>query len=257
MITTKRQINTASDRFGGYASSRIAPAYVEPEVPSDISSMKSYSPENNIMLSDPEPTVADIRIPSDAGRAQAPKVEEPLYSTRETMKQPELPKRPEKEKTILNREDLMPSIKTQRAVENVSAQDKSAAKLASAVPVRRERNKLSPRTKVLLFVYVAIALVLAIAVIATGVSISNVSAESDVLQAKIAQQTNMLNATTAQLVEATDPDELRAKASELGMVEAGEPSESITLVDRTDYPTAKPHTNGFDTFMDWISNVLL
>lgn len=254
MITTKRQINTASDRFGGYAGSRIAPAYTEPDAPSDISSMKSYSPENNIMLSDPDTVTADIRIASETS-VRAPE-EAPLYTTRETVKQEvELPKRPEKTKQPFNREDIMPSFKTQRAAEQAPAE--AAVKIADSVPVRRERGKLSPRTKVLLFVYVAVALVLAIAVIATGVSISNTSAEADALQVKISRQTAKLSESAALLAEATDPDELRAKAAELGMVDAPEASEDITLVDRTEYPQAKPHTNGFDKFMDWLSKVLM
>ncbi len=254
MITTKRQINTASDRFGGFAGSRIAPMYAEPDVPSDISSMKSYSPENNIMLSDPDTAIADIRIPESAARrAEQPA---PLYTTRETAApEIELPKRPEKAKREFDREDIMPSFKTRQAAEAAPAD--VAAKLSDEIPVRRERGKLSPRTKILLFVYVAVAIVLAIAVIATGVSISNTSAEADALQSKIAAQTNELSASAARLAEATDPDELRAKATELGMTDAPETVEHVDLVDRTEYPEATPHTNGFDGFMDFWSDVLL
>lgn len=253
MITTKRQINTASDRFGGYAGSRIAPTYAEPDAPSDISSMKSYSPENNIMLSDPETAVSDIRI----ARESAPRLEErpaPLYTTLDSKAAAvDIPKRPEREKREFNREDIMPSFKTQRAAGVAPADDE--AKLSDEIPVRRTRAKLSPRTKILLFVYVAVALVLAIAVIATGVSISNTAAKADALQSRISAQQSALSDGVARIAQATDPDTLRAKASEMGMVDATEATESITLVERVDYPQAMPHTNGFDEFMDWLSKL--
>ncbi|MCH5162873.1 MAG: hypothetical protein J1G38_05230 [Clostridiales bacterium] len=248
MITTKRQMNTASDRFGGYASDSAAPEYGRP---SDIV-MNNSSTDNNILLTEKE-TATDIGAPV-AAPAQ-PKREDALYSTRETMKTTELPKRPEKEKPALSREDIMPSLKTQRAAENMPAEEVTKISESAAIPMRRERSKLSPRTKVLLFVYVAIALVLAIAVIATGVSISNASEQVDTLKIKISRQTRELGESTAQLAEATNPDDIRAKAAELGMVEAGETAGDVTFVERTDYPTARPHTNGFDKFMDWLSKI--
>lgn len=249
MITTKRQIIKESDHYGGYAYSRVAPT-VEPDVPSDILSMNGYAQDNSIMISGSDNTASDIRVSQDTATAAT---ERPLYSTRETVKT-ELPKRPEKEKASLNREDLMPSIKTQRAAEKVP--EEKAAELSAAIPVRRERGKLSPRTKVMLFIYVAVALVLAIAVIATGVAISNVSAESSVWSARITSQKSELNATNVKIAEATDTIELKAKAEELGMVEAPEAVENITLLDRVDYPTAKPHVNWFDKLADWMSKIL-
>ena len=239
MVTTKRQINTESDKYVKSHSDRGASSYKESEAPSDVSVMRKYNADNNI-VADRDVAVNDIRVSADTM---------PLPSVEEQRKKA-LPPRPDREKPHLYNEDLMPSQKTQRAAENVT--EEKAAELSSAIPVHHERGKLSPRMKVMLFVYVAIALVLAIAVIATGVAISNASAESKALSEQITRQTAQLEQTATQLAQATDPATLRAKAEDLGMVQAPEATETVTLVERTDYPTATPHTNGFDKFADWL-----
>lgn len=239
MVTTKRQINTDSDKYCKERNSRVA-SIAANEAPSDVSSMRNYT-ENNMTA---DLATADIFVHPETSVGTR---------TKNEPQKPALPSRPEKEPVKLNREDIMPSIKTQRAAENVP--EEKAVELSAAIPANNARNKMSSRMKVMLFVYVAIALVLAIAVIATGVAISNASAESADLTAKISRQTAELNETASQLSAATDPATLKAKASELGMVDAPEATNTVTLVERTEYPTATPHTNWFDSLSDWLSGV--
>ncbi len=260
MITTKRQINTAKDRFGGFAYSNSATmsAVGIDDVPSDISSMKNHSPENSIMLSDPMPAVEDIRMTAAPSASAAAPVAEPMRAPekRETPL-PELPKRPQKVREPRDIEDLMPSMKTRRMVAAAPEEAHREAEMSDAIPARREHGKLNPRTKILLFVYIAVALVLAIAVIATGISISNAQAEANAISDRIAEQRGIISEQSYELAESTDPDTIRSEAAALGMIDSPETAESVELVEKIDYPTPTPHSNGFDGFCDWLSKVLL
>lgn len=260
MITTKRQILRDSDRFGGYGRDRsAATAVAEPDsfsAPSDISSTRSYAQGNSIIKSDPEPAIMDITRTEPIGYAQT-EVEQPLYSTRETITAPELPKRPERERKPLDQEDLMPSIKTRRMMQESIEESPAVAEINDVIPERRAGRQVSPRTKILLFVYVAVALVLAIAVLATGISISKASAKVAALTNEITQKQAIIAEQETEIAFGTDPDSIRQKAIDLGMTYATEPAGTASLIERVEYPTPTPHTNGFDGFCDWVSSVVM
>ncbi len=264
MIQTKRQIQNARDRFGGYAADSRS-ATMEPasfDTPSDIYSTSPYVGGGSIIMSDPRPAVEDIRRADVRDTAAPAKTEipsapaDPLYSTRETLKPvQDLPKRPERAKKTLVHEEVMPSIRSRLGIAD---EDKAAhAELEDAIPERSARRQMSPKTKVMLFIYVAIALVLAIAVIATGVSISNASADAERISHEISAKQATVAEQQTQIALGTDPDAIRDKAIGLGMTYTPEDSATATLVDKVDYPLPTPHTNGFDGFCDWMSQIVM
>lgn len=248
---TRRQATTDAERRGGYASERIvSDTALNAEVASDVA--------NESILRNTQP-VENIKI-------QSPAEQEFKYTTREALVAPpvkepaaELPPRPEKAKRPLEKDDIMPTLKTRSMLATPIEEDVAAApvELNDAVPTRRERTQLSPKLKVMLFVYLAIALVLAIAVIATGVSISRTAAAADRLATEIAAKQNVIAAQTTEIAASTDPDAIRDEAISLGMTYAGDPAATAPTVGKVEYPTPTEHTNGFDGFCDWLSNVLM
>ncbi len=273
MITTKRQIRTNDDR---YISS------------DDDVRMNTAFPVEDIRLNrseegkdafDDRAGFADIVMPTEpvremheaynfsSVRAAEDKpviesknaVEKPIYSTRETIKT-DIPPRPVKEKQPHDIEDVMPSFKTltaaDRRVDAVAA-EKTDKTVAERSAVRSaSRTNLSPKMKVVLIVCLAVALVLAIAVIATGVSISHMTAESAALSQEIAAKQSVIAEQQATLANLTNDSTLRDEAILHGMVSAGEPEYTASRAEKSDYPEAQPHTNGFDDFCDWLGGII-
>ena len=169
MVTTKRQINKERDRFGGYddgmQSVRADGVVAERQnvVPGDISSVHTVG-MNNVTVSDALPELEQLPPITAGVYADTQTAERPLYSTRETMT---VPPRPAPQPKKLEHADIMPSVKTQKALQHASSVADDTESASSAAQRRRTRTNLNPRTKVLLFVYLAVAFVLAVAVIAT------------------------------------------------------------------------------------------
>lgn len=256
MVTTKRQINKERDRFGGYDDdmrSVRADGIVMDErqnvVPGDISSVHTVG-MNNVTVSDALPELAEL--PPITASSAAASTERPIYSTRETIAVPPRPASPKK----IEHADVMPSIKTQKALERapIAAENKDAA--PATAQRRRAQTNLNPRTKVLLFVYLAVAFVLAVAVIATGISISRATAQAAELAEEIAAKQATVIVQEETIASLTDEATIRDGAVANGMVAAGDPSHTAPRVDKVEYPEAKPHVNGFDRFCDWLSKII-
>lgn len=248
MVQTKRQIIRETDRFGGYgAESREVDGSRElftDRGPSDISSVRNTG-ANTVTVSD-EPMLKAMP-PITA----VPK-EDKLYSTRQEVAvapKTELPKRPVKDSRPASREDIMPSIKTRAYVTEAPTEAPQEPK-AEVARQRRVRTNLDARTKVMLVVYVAVALVLAVAVIATGVSISKATASVQSLTNEIAQKQTVIAAQEERIANVTNEATIRDQAVKNGMVENNGAAYTVDTVDKIDYPTPTPHTNGFDKFAD-------
>ena len=110
----------------------------------------------------------------------------------------------------------------------------------------------------MLLVYIVIAAVLAIAVIATGVSIASASAKASALAAEVAQKQATVATQQSDIADLTDIENIRERAiEELGMIYADE-TESVTVsaIDKVEYPEPTPHTNSFDGFCKWMSQII-
>lgn len=254
MVTTKRQIRKDSDRFGGYYGAESGSTLI-----------------SDLELSDLEPITAPERRPSgmimtdidtditEREPIAAPKV---LYTTLDTARTEAAPAAPalvlpkrEKREVRLEKEDLLPTVKT-RAYANVTVkEDAESAEKASSAQNRR-RKVMDRKTKILLFVYLAVALVLAVAVIATGVSISTATAKADAYTAQIAQKQTVIADIQSQIETLGDAETVRDKAYSLGMVDAGAPAYSVDAIESFGYPEATPRTDGFDKFCDWLSKLI-
>lgn len=246
MVSTKRQIRKDGDRYGNFDAD-----YNDAPFVSEFGIVEA--PEK------PERGSTDFIMTKDMDIRGAAPVADPLYSTRETVgaavpppaPAADIPPRPKKEETPHTREDVLPTLKTRSyAPEKFEPED-----IVEEAPAKRERRGISARERVMLCVYIAIALVLAVAVIATGISISSASAESDALAEQIAQKQVVIVEQEATLATLTNDDNIRGRATTMGMVEAGESVYDAPVAETGSYPEAEPRTNGFDKFMDWFSRV--
>lgn len=254
MVKTKRQMNTESDRYGGFdIVSADADSLTEPSIVDEDSSA-------SILLSDRG--TEEQSIVRTQSTTVNPESEQAATATVAPAKpRTELPKRPERERKSRSLEDLMPSIKTRAYLSENVEQDMEEevveAEEREAAPRVRERFAVSKRTKVAAFLYLAIAIVLAVAVISVGVSISQTNATIDALTASIAQKQAVLAEGEAELSSMLDEDVIRQAAADLGMVPAGDPSIEVPSVPKTEYPTPEAHTNAFDRFCDWLAGILM
>jgi len=270
MVQTKRQINTRLDRNGYFdverREERAARAFdaADIDTPSDITSIRGYAPDTNIIMSDTERAAAQTAAPAPSAKTALPELE-PLYTTLETAKNKlatELPKRPEKDKKPLNQEDLMPSVKTRRIADRTMAEKPVNADArkeeAEAAVERRSESRMSPKTKMLLFVYIAVALALAIAVIATGVSISKAAATADAYAQAISQKQTVIAEQETEIAASVDANTIADKALELGMTYAPSSSDAtVSRVEKVEYPEPETHGNAFDKFSDWLSKIVM
>lgn len=254
MITTKRQIRRDTDRFGGYGTESVRSTVISDY--DRIGNAAAPSADQDVINDGARAANVDVNIVNPAPQQSAAYSD--MYTTlatasiTEKQTATEVPPRPVRQERPREREDILPTVKTRKyATEKIEANDEQAVS-----PVRRERRALDSRTKILLCVYVAVALVLAIAVITTGVSISNASAQADVLSGQIAQKQAVIVEQESVLADLRNDATIRDKATEMGMVSAGDPSYSAPDVESVGYPQAKPHTNAFDKFCDWLSKVM-
>jgi len=252
MVNTKRRIDKEMDRYGGYGT--------------EIGRSPLVSQYDKIVNSEPS---AESMIVSDTDfNIKNSATAEPQFYTRldsavaptPTRQAAELPPRPEKAQKSHEREDILPTVKTQAyaapAIREKAEETSEEQTAKVARPVGRERHSLDARTKILLCIYVMVALILAIAVIATGVSISHATVETDSIQEQIALKQAVIAEQQATLAGLNDSDAIRGKAIENGMVAAGNPTYTASATQTFEYPQATPHENGFDEFCDWLSKVV-
>lgn len=255
MITTKRQIRRDTDRFGGYGTESTHSRLADIDDIGNITAPSNLN-GNSLIVSD-----TDFDIRNSSAAPVEPQVQpqmqvvQPTYTTREQVHEQfevpykNVPPRPENTAKPLNREDVLPTIKTQKyATEKAESKEKTAA-----APAAHTRRGLDGKQKVLLCVYVAVALVLAIAVIATGVSISTATAQADMISGQIYQKQAIIMEQEATIAGLLDDDVIGAKAEQLGMVKVDPPEYNVPAAPTYDYPEADPKTNGFDEFCDWLS----
>lgn len=235
MVSTKRQIRKDGDRYGNFDAEYTESPFISElgivNTPEDT----GYEPSRFMS--------GDIDIHGETETAP--------YAAPAAPPVADVPERPKKEEQPHSREDVLPTLKT-RAYAPANFDESEITDEAPASPRRRG---ISSRERVMLCIYIAIALVLAIAVIATGISISAASAESAALAEQIAQKQTMIIEQETTIATLRNDDNIRGRASSLGMVEAGESAYDAPTAATGEYPEAEPHTNGFDNFMDWFSEV--
>lgn len=263
MVSSKRQISTYRDHFGGYGEEALST-----ETPLDgltatapATSDISDAPVERELTTPHFTTRTEESARARASEPAAPASRSELYTTVAGMTaavgEPEIaapfaphtdvPQREKREKNKLNT-DIKPSQKTQDSIKHAAEPTRAAA------PSKRSGGKIDPRTKVMLLVYVIIAAVLAVAVIATGVSITNSSAQTQSLYDEIAQIQQGISGQEAEISNINET--MHDRAVELGMVDAGEPAGSVSRIDKVDYPEATPHSNWFDRFSKAIADMI-
>ncbi len=264
MITTKRQVRTERDKFGGYAEPAVDTDIIGASTPVDILSVRNTSSPNMSIVADPEPTSdimptvkpsepAPLYTPFASATKPAPTFA-PAYTDDVAVAPEKIPPRPEKTREPLEKEDLMPSLHTRAMASRAESADISA--MEKSETERRSHSALSPKVKMMLFIYIAVALVLAIAVIATGVSISKSSAAADSLAQEIASKQAVIAEQEAEIANLTNEATIRDEAIKNGMEVAGDSAYTSQRVDKVEYPEAQEHTNGFDKFADGVSDFI-
>lgn len=252
MLTTKRRIEKESDRFGGYAAeitrSPLVSEYdkLYTDIPTDARGLdENISITNAVPPPPPVPEPVEQDAPAAQAQAQAAVPPPP------PMPDPVEPVKHE-------REDILPTVKTRAYATAARTERAEQADIERELPepARSRRPAMDTRTKILVCVYVAIAVALAVAVIATGVSISGVNSQADVIAEQISAKQQIVSAQVAEIEQLLDEDTIRARADQNGMVPAGEPAFTVDAATEAQYPAAKPRTNGFDKFCDWLSGIL-
>lgn len=274
MITTKRQITSERDRFGGYGTSRVnvLPDNAEggfvdskddilikdaPKAAAQVHNAPAAAPVYTTNAAASKITYIQPPVEVEVQDAPLPKYaaqQTSIYSTRETIGTKPVSAAsaaPATRQKQLNREDLMPSIKTRAFAE------KSTAAVHNEKRERKEHGELTPRAKVMIVVYLVIAFALAVAVIATGVSISRSSSGAQSLVSEIAVKQSIIAEQQAQIADLTDETTVRDAAIANGMVYAGAAQGNVTRVEKVPVQNTTPHTNGFDGFCDWLSAMLM
>lgn len=252
MVSTKRQIRRDDDRYGGFSGS-------EASLISDYDILNSEPAYigNSMLRTDTDYNITNTAAPAAESSAYTAPVEAaaPTVAPQNVeVPAPPMLERPKKPEVPHSREDVLPTIKT-RSYATEQADIKETP-IAEETKETAKRRGLSSRERIMLCVYVAIALILAVAVIATGVSISAASVQSDALSAQIEQNRVVIAAQENELAALYNEDNIRGRATQAGMVQAGESVYNAPVAETAGYPQATPHTNGFDEFMDWLSHIL-
>lgn len=251
---TSRQIKTYQERYGNFDNDVRSPYAADVVDYTDIAGAAqtetARSDFDSILITDR----SQVQEPMFTPVEELTQDRQPLYSTLSGTKGvPQaavLPKRKSEEKKARNKEDFMPSMKTQ-----AYAKEKAEEHTEKPQAAYREQSRLTPRMKMLLLVYVAIAVVLAVAVIATGVSISSASAQAQSFAEDIVQKQEIISEQETRIAVLTNESTIRDSAVSAGMVKAGNADVIVDRVDKVKYPVPDPHTNGFDRFCDGLSRI--
>lgn len=241
MLTTKRRIEKETDRFGGYGTEIVRSPLVSEydRIYTDVPQAMPNITGEELNITNTAAPVA----PEMPSMPEMPTFPETPTATAEPARQAERSAKPRE------REDILPTVKTRAyAKPNENAESATA-------PARRARG-LDGKSKLMLCIYVIVAIALAIAVIVTGVTISGTAAKADIAARNIARNRATIAEQETTLAVLYNEDNIRGRAVVNGMVEAGEPEVIVDSIPDTGYPEAVPHTNGFDKFCDWLSNIM-
>lgn len=125
----------------------------------------------------------------------------------------------------------------------------------TAVPEKKEEQKLSSRAKIMLYVYMATAVILAMIVMITGLAIGRASKEVVSLENTLSAQSQVLTAQNETIAYLGDEATIAEKASELGMtVTSG--ATAIDLIELVSAPEYSAKTNAFDKFCDFLGGII-
>ncbi len=144
-------------------------------------------------------------------------------------------------------EDLMPSIKTMKLID-----EQKAAKPAKRVVTRLNLDK---RGKVMVALYALFVTVLLVAIIISGVMVSNASKRVSALSSQAEQQQEVIADQNTQLKVLENESVIRSEAEKLGFVDGGEEITQIKTVEFQEPTTYAPVTNWFDKICDWLSGL--
>lgn len=253
MISTKRQIRTEKERYGGFAqttstATHSSPYYVrieDDEVKksdsiSDVRTTADTKREdvvNNTVVKPVEPDVSRIKVDQPEYTA-APRAKSAEFTTFKIQTSEPV--------------DAVPSSKTLKYAKNdsVTVEKESEA--------RKPELQLSSSAKAMIAIGIVIAVLLAVAVITSWVVLGNTSARVDNLSQQVAQKQEQLIDQSAQIAALSDENALRQRAQELGMISSSQASNTmtVTLKEKSEL-ILDDYSNGFDDFCDWLSSVLM
>ena len=239
MMTIRRKVVTEQDRYGGYA---MGPrTVVVPEEKQETYSTFSFDTRL-------APAVEEVKTEAPVETRREEPVAAPTHSVESVI---EYSKRP-----------YTPAV-PQTSAPAPARQAKKAPRKEVMFEIRQPspaeaeepRAKVSGRMKVYLGVYLVVAAVLAVLVIATGIAVSNVTADADRLQSEIAVQNEVLAAQNAEILRLTDIDRITGKAVNNGMKKM-ENAKEVELLPTSDPMVYEGRTNWFDRFCDWLSKII-
>ena len=237
MRTIRRKVLTEEDRYGGYATGPVATTLQAPEEKEET--YHTFSFDTRFV-----PTTDEVKTEAPVETVPTRSVEQPVieYSRRPYTVAPPQPSAP----ATVRQEK-----KTPRKEVMFEIRQPVPAEAEQAEP----RAKVTGRMKVYLGIYLAVAAVLAVLVIATGLAVSNISADADRLQSEITMQNEVLAAQNAEILRLTDIDRITGKAVNNGMQKM-ENAKEVDLLPVSDPMVYEGRTNWFDRFCDWLSKII-
>lgn len=224
MVSTRRQIISEQDRYGGYNAMPINKAV---DLKQEVEAPREEIQYDRV-----------VRIPDNQIQ--------PNYSTRRdypaTAEFVGTVSAPIKKLGVRKQEDIMPVIRSKPKFVSESAPEKNA------------KQKVAGKTKAILALYMAIVVILSAIVIGTGLAISNANESVGQLENELAAKNAIILQQNKNLDELSDALMIENIAKEMGMVKAGEANE-ITLMPIVDPIKYESRTNWFDKFCDWIGMI--
>lgn len=245
MVTTRRQIRTEQDRFGGYSTRQPMRSDIERN-PSEFELPEAVSPrETEYAQSYRTPSVsapAETTAPSFySARKDYPDTAEFVGS---------IPYPARQRKTVKREiEDVMPSIKTRAVLSD------SVSKQSQTNTAKREKEALKPKTKAMLGIYMVVVVALAAIVIGTGIAISGIGSSLASLENELALKNALVTEQNAELAALDNDTFITGEATDMGMVKPSQKTE-IELLPVGDAVNYEARTNWFDRFCDWLSNII-
>jgi len=234
VISTRRQIVTEQDRYGGYQTDFSGERPDKPE--DDVYAEFRLSREERGL----DRTDYGYMDWSQTDFATRPDVEnDPVgYSKRAKLTEyvgVDTAREAPKPKKRHNPDDVMPSIKTRSYTE------------AEQTPTR-----LSGSVKTMLAIYIAAVIALSVIVIAIGISITSAQSRLTFLEADLAGRAQTVAEQEAELGKFNDLAYLEGLAAENGMERIGSYQE-VRLIAAYEPETYETEANWFDRFCSWLN----
>lgn len=247
MVTTRRQIRTEQDRFGGYTTRQAINSDIErnqieydKEQVANIQSEQSYAPS----FRSAPPSHAEVQASAPSfysARKDYPDTAEFIGSVDYPVRRKKSVKR--------EIEDVMPSIKTRAVLSDyVSKQNAAEAN-------KKEKSALKSKTKAMLGIYMVVVVALAAIVIATGIAISGLGSSVASLESELALKSVLVTQQNAELSALDNDTMMTGQATDIGMVKPSQKTE-VELLPVGDVVNYEARTNWFDKFCDWLSNLI-